>query len=83
MAIVTKCTLPIANILLEDFTTVLEMVPSTKVAVRVLRSGGLTLVVKCGNGLLHDIHECRELSGFSFSNWSDGQSGHAWIINGG
>ena len=55
MAIIVKCTLPITNILLEDFTTVLEMVPSTKVAARVTRSGGLTLVVEHGDGLLHDM----------------------------
>ena len=51
------------------------MVPSAKVAVRVTRSGGLTLFVECGNNLLHDIDECGEFSGFVFSYWSDGGAG--------
>ena len=82
MAIIVKHTLPIENILLEDFATVLEMVHSTKVGVRVVRSRGLTPVVEHGDGLLHDINECRKFTGFSCSYWSNGWSGHAWVING-
>ena len=42
----------------------------------------LTLAIEHSDDLFHDIDECGEFGGFSFSNWSDGQNRHVWIING-
>lgn len=57
------------NILVEDFTSILKVVSSTEVAMRVMRSRGLTLVIECNNHLFHGNDEYEEFSRFSFGYW--------------
>ena len=88
MAIITKYTLPITNILLEYFTATFPMLTPTEMTMVVMQCRGQGLDLRCwstqhtelGDSLFHHVNESEELGRFGLGNRSHHWCGGACVV---